>query len=170
MGADWHGVRDKTEKVREAYGIEEPPVNVFDIAKNEGIEIIYFEPDKKTKDISGFLIKDKKRVYLNANESAPRQNFTLAHELAHHFLNHEPNEYGVYKRDSLYSKIKPEKEQEADSFAAELLMPKKLVRSAQKEYRLSDRDSALLAKLFGVSPSAMKYRLQGLRHDYTEKK
>lgn len=165
MSANWKAVKAKADEVRKQYLGEKPPVNVFDIASKEGINIVYFTPNDNTKDISGLLDKSKKAVYLNATDSAPRQNFTLAHELAHYFLNHKPDEYGVYKRNSLYLEKKPEKEQEADLFAAELLMPLALIRKVQKDYSLTDEDSAVLAKLFGVSPSAMKYRLQSFKYD-----
>lgn len=165
MSADWTVVKAKADTIRKKYFDEKPPVNVFDIASKEGISIVYFTPTDDTQEISGLLDKDKKEVYLNVADSAPRQNFTLAHELAHYFLDHKPDEYGVYKRNSLYVEKKPEKEQEADFFAAELLMPLELIRKAQKEYDLADQDGPALAKLFGVSPSAMKYRLQSFKYD-----
>jgi Zn-dependent peptidase ImmA (M78 family) len=165
MSANWTTVKAKAKNVRKKYVNDGPPVNVFDIAMQEGINIVYFTPDQNTADISGFLEKNSKTVYLNTEESSARQNFTLAHELAHYFLEHKPDEYGVYKRNSLYSEKKPEKEQEADLFAAELLMPKSMITKAQKEYGLSDSDSTALAALFGVSPPAMKYRLRSLRYD-----
>lgn len=165
MSANWKTVKAKARDVRKKYVGHGPPVNVFEIAAQEGIGIVYFTPDQNTKEISGLLDKNKKIVYLNADDSSARQNFTLAHELAHYFLDHNPDEYGVYKRNSLYSEKKPEKEQEADLFAAELLMPKSMIVRAQKDYGLSDNDSTALSTLFGVSPPAMKYRLRSLKYD-----
>ena len=162
MAAQWEAARAKAKEIRERYHPGEPPVNLFEIARSEQIEIIYFKPDEKTKDISGLLNKEDNKIYLNVSESAARQNFTLAHELAHYFLDHKPNEYGVYRRDSLYLQEKPDKEQEADCFAAELLMPSDLIKKIKKTYDLQDDDAVVLAKLFGVSTSAMKYRLKEL--------
>jgi len=170
MSADWQLAKTKARALRAQYGVEEPPVNLFDIANNEGIEILYFVPDDVTTDISGLLSKEEKKVFLNAHESAARQNFTLAHELAHYFLDHKPNEYGVYRRDSLYAESKPEKEQEADCFAAELLMPEELINKVKTKYELTDDDAQALSRLFGVSPSAMRYRLKGLKLDRSESK
>jgi Zn-dependent peptidase ImmA (M78 family) len=158
-------IKAKAEKIRQQYNVQEPPVNLFEIASGEGIEIIYFKPDENTSDISGLLNKDLKRVYLNVSESAARQNFTLAHELAHYFLNHKPNEYGVYRRDSFYVDQKPEKEIEADRFAAELLMPEELINKVKKTYELTDESAAVLSRLFGVSTSAMRYRLKELNRE-----
>jgi Zn-dependent peptidase ImmA (M78 family) len=162
MSANRALAKAKAKEIRERYGIRESPVNLFDIAPNEGIEIIYFTPDDTTKNISGLLDKEKKTIFLNVHDSAARQNFTLAHELAHYFLDHKPDEYGVYRRDSLYAESKPEKEQEADYFAAELLMPQELIERAKAQYGLSDNDPQALARLFGVSTSAMRYRLRDL--------
>lgn len=162
MAPNWTKAKAKADAIRRQYGVEEPPVNLFEIAASEGIKISYFAPNERTKDISGLLDKERRTVFLNADDSAARQNFTLAHELAHHFLQHPPNEYGVYRRDSLYAKNKPEKEQEADCFAAELLMPQELVDKVKKMYRLTDSDIPALSRLFGVSPSAMRYRLKDL--------
>lgn len=165
MSANWDMAKAKAKLIREKYGVVDPPVNLFEIAASEGIEIMYFAPNEHTKDVSGLLDKPKKRVFLNVNESARRQNFTLAHELAHYFLDHKSDEYGVYRRDSLYAKSKPEKEQEADYFAAELLMPQELIAKVKARYDLTNSDVLSLSKLFGVSPAAMRYRLKVLDHE-----
>ena len=168
MSADWDNVKAKANSIRKQYGVNDPPVNLFEIATSEGIQIVYFEPDETTKDISGLLKKEEKKVYLNVRDSAARQNFTLAHELAHYFLDHKPNEYGVYRRDSLYATSKPEKEQEADCFAAELLMPRDLINKVKTQYSLTDDDVQALSRLFGVSPSAMRYRLKDLNRERSD--
>lgn len=163
MRADWSAVRKKASEIRDKYPVLfGPPVDVFEIARSEGIEIIYFNPDTETQDISGLLNREDKTIFLNADESPARQAYTLAHELAHYFLNHKPNEYGVYRRDSLYKTLKPAKEQEADFFAAELLMPRDLVEQTLKKYHLQKEDVVTLAKIFGVSRAAMTVRLKDL--------
>ncbi len=170
MTIQWNEIREKIKELREKYNLNEPPFNLFEIANNEGFHIIYFTPTEETYAISGLLEKEgEKTIYLNVSESAARQNFTLAHELAHYFLNHKSNEYGVYRRDSFYTVEKPEKEREADYFAAELLMPRELIEKIKKTYDLQDNDAPSLARLFGVSTSAMRYRLKDLSHDQEKK-
>lgn len=165
MSIDLAAIKDKAEAIRRKYNLTGPPVNLFAIAPNEGIEIIYFTPNEETSDVSGLLDKERRTIFLNVAESAGRQNFTLAHEFAHYFLDHKSDEYGVYRRDSLYAEGKPEKEQEADCFAAELLMPEPFITKLKARYDLTDRDAPTLAKLFGVSPSAMRYRLRDLAYE-----
>jgi Zn-dependent peptidase ImmA (M78 family) len=162
---DWASIKSKADAIRKQYIDDKPPVNVFDIAGREGVDIIYFVPDDNTDEISGLLDINKRTVYLNASDSASRQNFTLAHELAHYFLEHRPDEYGVYLRNSLYQEQKPEKEQTADVFAAELLMPRSFIRKIQNDYSLTDDDALALARLFGVPKAVMQYRLKGLRNE-----
>lgn len=165
MSANWTYAKSKAAEIRKKYPVKNPPINAFDIANKENIKIVYFKPNEKTKDIAGLFAKDDKTIYLNTEDSSERQNFTLAHELAHYFLDHKPNEYGVNWRNSQYMATKPEKEQEADCFAAELLMPTNLIRKVQKELELKDIDIVALSKLFGVSSSAMRYRMQDLKHE-----
>ncbi|HJQ08374.1 MAG TPA: ImmA/IrrE family metallo-endopeptidase [Candidatus Saccharimonadales bacterium] len=155
-------IRLLTRSIREKHGVHKPPVNVFDIAANEEIDVVYFSPPDDAKDVSGLLVKEEKRVYLNADEPMERRAFTLAHELAHYFLEHEPSEYGVYRRSSLYLSEKSLTEREADRFAAELLMPQEFVTELMKKYSLTARDTDVLAKMFVVSQVAMDRRLKEL--------
>lgn len=167
MSADWEAAKTKAKEIRDKYSLDDDrPVNAFDVASKEGIKIAYFKPLEGTpiENASGLFVADRKTVYLNADEPADRQNFTLAHELAHYFLNHKPSEYGVSWRNHAYIGSKPGKEQEADCFAAELLMPKKLIDKFKKKYDLNDNNVVTLAKLFGVSTAAMKYRLLDVKN------
>ena len=165
MQADWDNARKEARKIVSKYDIKQPPVNVFEIAEKEGIEVVFFSPDFANEDVSGLIQTEEKKVYLNAEESPQRQAFTLAHELAHYFLKHQSNEYGVNRRDVAYANKLP-KEKEADMFAAELLMPAKLVNDAKKQYHLGDEDALVLARLFAVSKSAMQFRLKALKSKY----
>lgn len=165
MTVEWDNARQVARSVISRNHISDPPVNVFEIAKNEGIEVVFFRPTQKTEGVSGVLEKPKKRIYLNALESPKRQAYTLAHELGHYFLKHRTNEYGVYRRDTTYE-VKLPKEKEADMFAAELLMPRRMLLHIKKTYGLTDNDANILANMFAVSESAMRYRLKSLKSKY----
>ena len=167
MVADWTKAQDKAKEIRKRYTLNGGSVNAFDIAQKEGISIQYFKPNPQSAiaNASGLYNAAEKTIYLNADDSAERQNFTLAHELAHHFLGHKPSEHGVYWRNAAYGNgSKPEAEKEADCFASELLMPKSLIDHYKKQYGLGDADVVPLAKLLGVSVAALKYRLLDIKN------
>lgn len=154
----------KALHVLKRYKITQPWVDVFEIAENEGFTIKYFQPQSaKQREYAG-LSKDKV-IYLNSEDSPQRQTFTIAHELGHYFLEHNPDDFGVYYRNSFYKEDKPENEIAADLFAAALLMPRGFVIATIKKYNLDIKTSAdvfTLARLFGVSKTAMKWRLHNL--------
>ncbi len=95
-------------------------------------------------------------ILLNANEPAVRRRFSLMHEFKH-ILDHDGIDYRYPSTAWLSSERRAELV--ADYFAACLLMPKRFVKKRWGEgrQRLSD-----LAAEFGVSPVAMRYRLQQL--------
>lgn len=84
--------------------------------------------------------------------------FTIAHELGHYIMHKDyaaSNEYKTLPRHDNYAEnAKPAVEREADAFAANLLMPAKLVRKYKDFATVSE-----LAKMFCVSEQAMRYRL-----------
>ncbi len=91
-------------------------------------------------------------------EHPVRQRFTIAHELAHHVLGHgernrdTPEQFSMSYHDP--------KEIEANKFAAELLMPTDVINAAIRVRDIKDLEK--LAKVFGVSKAAMKFRLKEL--------
>ena len=147
--------QQQIHKILDKYRIQAPPIDVRAIAVAEGFTIMVFRPvNNEQREISG-LTKGK-TIYLNGEDSYDRQNFTIAHELAHYFLEHDPNEAEVYYRKSFYREDKPQQEAEADQFAAELLMPTMFLKASKQ------KDLADLANQFQVSKQAMKYRLDTL--------
>jgi Zn-dependent peptidase ImmA (M78 family) len=161
VGANWDKAKEAASAVLEKSGARQPFVDVYSIAELEGIQIIPIEPESPYQDVSGFLNSngDKPVIYVNANNSPQRQAFTIAHELGHYFLGHTPDEWGINRRPAAYTQAKPSSEQEADCFAANLLMPANMVKKQMRAYKLTPENYDILAGLFGVSPSAMKNRL-----------
>ena len=159
---DWDKCVQTAQDVLDKYDIEEPFVDIFLIAEREGFSIMSFKPNsEKLHDVAG-LSKDKV-IYVNKDDPPQRQAFTVAHELGHYFLDHSADEFGVHYRNSFYDKDKPVAEKEADRFAAELLMPRSFIEETRRRYVLDyERDISILAKLFAVSKSAMRFRLINL--------
>jgi Zn-dependent peptidase ImmA (M78 family) len=153
--------------------INKPCIPIEKIAKSLGVQISEIDLGA---DISGMLvINDKDAVIaINPMQSPERKRFTIAHELGHFVLHKENNNSVFVDRDFIvkyrsnkpYSELEVRQEQEANAFAAAILMPQELVMTelarndlqAQSESELIDT----LSNLFNVSVPAMTYRLVNL--------
>lgn len=102
-------------------------------------------------------------IFVNDDDPPNRQTFTIAHELGHKLLGHNPNEYGVLFRRQVFGE-NPPVEKEANWFAANLLVPEEMLRRIQKKYDLTERDTEVLAGIFGVSREMIQYRIKQLRY------
>ncbi len=157
------------------YKFKEPPISVINIAKDLGINVV---PYDLGDGVSGILVveSNKATIGYSVNDSKVRQRFTIAHELGHFILHHKKNQTEQlfvdkdflikYRGSQNYSHADILHEQQANAFAAELLMPKSLVEAEliKKDY-LELTESELieaLAKVFDVSLIAMSYRLANL--------
>jgi hypothetical protein len=96
-------------------------------------------------------------IYLNRTESALRRRYSAAHEFKH-MLDHGRSEYLYPTTKWGNSEVRVEKV--CDYFAASFLMPKRLVK---RRFFEGLNDPGELAAEFGVSPTAMRYRLDQLR-------
>jgi hypothetical protein len=115
--------------------------------------------------LSGLLLPAVGEIWVNAHEARawpPRRRFTIAHELGHWRL-HRSLEGGVFCRSASIDGDPaterpplPPAEEQANAFAAALLMPARLLR---EQYRICRGDFARLCQLFGASGAAMGRRL-----------
>jgi Zn-dependent peptidase ImmA (M78 family) len=154
------------------YEIVTAPVRVEEIAKNEGLKVT---PLQLEEDVSGLLIIENEQAVIgfNKNESRVRRRFTIAHELAHYCLHREQGslfidkQFRAYRTSaSLYNSKTQHLEQEANAFAAAILMPDVLVKIELEKNPIdlgSEDEIRKLAKLFDVSTTAMHYRLVNLK-------
>ena len=129
---------------------------------------------------------NKKAIIINSNIYEPRKNFTIAHELGHHYLNHKlDNGVIICDKNAVFGKNKPEREKEADYFASCFLMPESLIKTKVSEFKksfmynkqftlLKDTETQAyneelneyLRKFFQISKEAMGYRLEELQLIY----
>jgi|SRR6185503_6199726 len=144
-------IAEKVQTIIDKLGIEQPPVPVEDAAKLLNIKIV--EYDKFADNFSGTIVKGENVtvIGINLNHSGVRRRFTIAHELGHYLLGHDI-------RDVLEENLDrpPNLEREANMFAGELLMPKKLLVTDVKAGSVKIPD---LAKKYNVSEQAMTIRL-----------
>lgn len=118
-------------------------------------------------DKSGQYNPDKKEILINITDPIQRQRFTKAHEIGHAVLHKE------FSNREEYTTVFDLKEREANQFAAELLMPKKLIIEGMRKYKLQykiknwndidiDHFIKYLSNELKVSWMSMKYRLINL--------
>lgn len=119
--------------------------------------------------ISGSIIKDEETdtysIYINKEHPRNRQRFTLAHEIGHYisYLKESFSKKELEKKGGLEDKAisyrksgnHSEAEEEANTIAAELLMPEDKV----KELLDMGLTPEEMAQKFFVSPAAMTIRL-----------
>lgn len=166
-------IEREVKKLLDDNGVTMPPVPVDRIAESLGA-IISFEPFEGKDDLSGILYRDGKNkiIGINSAHTQNRQRFSIAHEIGH--LRLHSKELFVDKvvrvnfRDNKSSLATDREEIEANTFAAELLMPKNFINtgidSLIKKRQAFDKDEIIehLSRAFHVSPQAMEYRLVNL--------
>jgi len=165
-------IADMVQKLLDQHGLVKPPIPVEKLAQTLGVELRYEPFEHKGEQVSGMLFRDKGRsvIGVNSNESPTRQRFTIAHEIGHLQLHKDSVHFDtpaeVFLRNHLSSKSVDPKEIQANSFAAELLMPAKFVRTEfNQERRSALSDEEVVEKLsdkFMVSSQAMTFRLANL--------
>jgi Zn-dependent peptidase ImmA (M78 family) len=164
-------IRELAQRLVTEAGINQAPVPVWEIARAKGARIV---PDSLEGDLSGFLYRDaaQKVIGVNTQHATVRQNFTVAHELAHLLL-HDHEQLHVDRafptvrlRNDVSSQGVDDAEKEANLFAAEILMPERFLQhdlAGRSSLDLYDEDFIpQLAEKYGVSVQALMYRLQYL--------
>lgn len=116
--------------------------------------------------LSGLLLPAAGEIWVNAQEARQwpgRRRFTIGHELGHHAM-HRDDGRPLYCRAKAVEEEEPEQrprpavpEQEANVFAAALLMPHWLI---CRDYRRGGLDFAQLCERYGTSMAAMSRRMR----------
>jgi len=150
--------------------VQSPPIPIKEIIAKLGLNVISYDLGD---DVSGILVieNDKGTIGFNPKNSKVRQRFTLAHELGHYIL-HKQSKSEVfidkdfivkYRSQKPYTAVEMKQEQEANVFAATLLMPEHMLRAelTKKDYQDMDENEFIgaMAKVFDVSIQAMTYRI-----------
>ena len=175
------------DEILHALQVNEPPVDVFEISKKIGRITVSQDFDFDQMGLAGKINWSEDRtsaeVWVNPLDGDARKRFTLSHELGHLFKHMIPNQTDLSLDEAftdnpvhLRDGRRNSKEQEANQFAAELLMPAKMVRDHAKKLADDHRDLETrkikmsrdkfietLAEKFEVSAQAMEFRLKNLR-------
>ena len=160
---------EAVERILQENGVKTAPVPVIRIAENLGFKV--YTSGFKDSGIAGIMadsttavapFKEKRVMVINKNDYATRQNFTIAHEIGHFVLhcNDLKNFFERYKH-GLDRGQRPEIENNANAFAAALLMPKKMITKLVEEKKHLSRDKIinLICQNFIVSEKAANRRL-----------
>lgn len=138
------------------------PVPIFEIIERLGMGPVFVPMDD---DLSGWIERRSDGSYqiaVNSTHAQTRQRFTAAHELGHYIYHRDLLGEGVgdnraYRTEGtgrMNANIRPMHERQANSFAANVLMPRHILAT------ITDRSNVdMLATMFNVSPAAMRIRL-----------
>lgn len=162
MSREWNLI-DAAEKALILPYLEDVPVKVAAIARALGIEV---KSATLRPRISGQLQRSDTsesgyRIRVNRHESATRQRFTIAHEIAHFLLHREHIGDGIEDSILYRSTLSDRREAEANRLAAHLLMPRPTILHSLQIHggRATVRVAATMAQEFNVSEAAMGIRL-----------
>lgn len=149
-------------------------IEVDRVAETDGYDVEY----KNNIETSGLYDDDEHKIIVNGEEPEYRQRFTLAHELGHAVNNHPGKQYRatlMSDKSDLSERINDGFEIVANKFAANLLMPERLVVSVMKNIMIEDDinpkrfDSTeydhmveQASRRLDVSESAFKFRVKNL--------
>lgn len=120
--------------------------------------------DESKKEILG--IKTDKLIGVNSERELSWKRFIIAHEIAHYVLHYSPEkDNGMYAHRD-HKKGKNKQENEADFFAANLLMPRDKFVSKYKEFKAKglslEETILLLADKFIVTQITAQRRIEEL--------
>jgi hypothetical protein len=149
-------IHRQASRLLDSAGVAHEPVSLRDVVSALNLELVQKTCEPFSCEAALEPMGDTRAIVLNGAGDERRRRFTIAHEIGHFVLH--PGRLRP-ERDGLVNEAMRLEEREADTFAAELLMPEHLVRQAVAE---QGADPALLADRFQVSARAMEIRLQRL--------
>jgi Zn-dependent peptidase ImmA (M78 family) len=110
--------------------------------------------------VSGLLIPEEKRIWVNRNDPRERRRLALAHAIGHWVCHCQTGEGEPLhcRAADLVAGTSSGREREASAFSADLITPGDAVREAWTR----QPDIEVAAERFGVPVDAMHWRLNGL--------
>jgi Zn-dependent peptidase ImmA (M78 family) len=168
-------IEQQVDEILAQAGISEAPVNIQQVAKLKGVDVVSYEFGDE---VSGVLVVEQHRgtIGYNVNHAPKRQRFTIAHELGHYVLHVNKNKAQEmfvdkdfivkWRYEKVYTPTEFKHEQEANAFAAAVLMPRSFLLYEMSKSKYDDLYETQLieelAKVFNVSVQAMTYRFADL--------
>lgn len=152
----WALAKSKADELTANFSF--PPIPALEIAESRGVDVVFVAFSEFEDDVSGFCDFNSAKLYVNQQDQPSRQNFTIAHELGHWVLHRSlfveaPQRYQFLPRFTQPDRDDP-LEKEANHFAANLLVPQKLLRP------VLHAPVSKLADIFSVSKIMMEWRVR----------
>lgn len=154
---DYNIVKREAANLLQRYGYDDPPIDPVDIARQEGIGVKFVTFTGEYSGASGFFDAQENAIFVNKEEFPLRQTFTIAHELGHAKLHMDwvnSDDYLIFWRDQEKNSKSDPHEKEANAFAANLLLPRKVLDKYYRNYSVET-----LSRLFAVSVPFIENRL-----------
>ncbi|MBF0449180.1 MAG: ImmA/IrrE family metallo-endopeptidase [Candidatus Magnetomorum sp.] len=156
------------------------PVDIDTIADLLGIKVRYIYDQDNYNTIGSISLKEDKatvKINIPQNDYEPRRRFTLAHEIGHlckHLSESRSTIIDTHQSMNRTASYWDTIESEANTFAAQLLMPKEhifsqgnhLISEYQNDHCVAQMPVDVfvenMSRIFKVSTPAMRYRLKNL--------
>jgi Zn-dependent peptidase ImmA (M78 family)/DNA-binding XRE family transcriptional regulator len=139
------------DAVRRIWGIGELSIrNTIHLLESKGVRVFSLAVEAREVDAFSLWKSGKPFIFLNNQKSAEHSRFDAAHELGHLILHKHGAPHGR------------EAEHQADSFASAFLMPQGSVLANPPSQRPTLYELRSMKKIWGVSLSALTYRLHQL--------
>lgn len=163
-------IEKKAYDILTELNISSLPIPIKEILKKNKVELV---PYDSKGNFSGLLLIQGESAVIGYNplESEVRQRFTFAHEFGHFVLHKDrndifiDNQFKVMFRDERATTGEYVIEQEANAFAAAILMPEVKLKEQIRTLNFDLGDEKCLtelARIFNVSVQAMTYRIINL--------
>lgn len=141
------------------YNVFQIYTRIVELANLLGLNVI--PATFKDDGIAGLLkFEDNKfNIYVNEYQSVNRQRFTIAHEIGHYILHRDyvvEQKINVFYRKD-FDNFSDTIEQQANLFAASILMPEKVIKNLLQTYTIDD-----ISNILKVSRQAVNIRLISL--------
>lgn len=169
------------KKANDFLGSAEEENGIIDIiafARSKGFEVFLSELPGKNED--GVIYVDMengeektKKILISNELKYPAARFIIAHELGHYVLHYDRNDMSKQKGKVFFHvdthENKAKEEQEADYFAACLLMPQKTFKNKYEELNAKMENGNvvvnMLSQIFIVEPNAVSRRIPEVYED-----
>lgn len=139
------------------YGISLPDqIRLEDIAYDNKVDIV--EGELKGAAASLVVISENATIRVPRDQSIERKRFSIAHEFGHFTLKHVHSLQKICSEDNMMTWYLDSQETQANFFAAELLLPKKMILKRCDVKMVNFQPIQQLAKDFSVSLTATAIR------------